>query len=134
MGLVTIQRLFGGKGVYCRDVIVAIAYGGELRLKADLITAPAFEAAGATRWVYEGRRGAAALPYWSIPDDAYDDANLMAGWMRLALEAGLRAQASQAPSASKGGESIERRGLSTPSDHRTHPSSRISGPRRRTRS
>ena len=109
LGPVTIRRMFSGKGVYCRGVIIAIAYGGELRLKADLLTTPAFEAAGATQWVYEGRRGPVAMPYWSIPPEAYDDADLMAGWVRLALAAGLRAQASKSPSTPKLSKKTARR-------------------------
>ena len=109
LGPVTIRRIFSGKGVYCRGVIIAIEYGGELRLKADLISRPEFEAAGATQWVYEGRRGAVAMPYWSVPHEAYDDADLMVVWVRLAFEAGRRAQASKSRSTSKGGKSVERR-------------------------
>ena len=48
-------------------------------------------AAGCRQWVYESKTGkAAAMPYWSIPDDAYDDPDVMADWVRLALQAGLR--------------------------------------------
>jgi DNA transformation protein len=32
------------------------------------------------------------MPYWSIPDEAYDDPDLMAKWVRLAYEASLRAE------------------------------------------
>ena len=91
LGPVTIRRIFGGRGVYCQGVIVAISYGGELRLKADQITQPEFEAAGSTRWIYQGRRGAVAMPYWSVPVEAYDDEDVMAQWVRRALQAGLRA-------------------------------------------
>ena len=97
LGAVAIRRIFSGKGVYVDGVIVAIEYGGELRLKADPISAPEFEAAGATRWSYEGRRGGVAMPYWSIPSEAYDEPDLMAEWVRRALQAGRRAQASKSP-------------------------------------
>lgn len=61
-------------------------------LKADDVSGPFFEDAGARRWTYEGRSGkSAAMPYWTIPDDAYDDPDQMAGWTRLAYEAALRA-------------------------------------------
>ena len=96
-GSISIRRVFSGKGIYLRGVIVAIEYGDELRLKADSITAPEFKAAGSTQWAYEGRRGEVMMPYWSIPDDAFDDPDLMAFWVRLALDAGLRAQALKTP-------------------------------------
>lgn len=92
LGPVTIRRMFGGKGVYHRGCIVAIDLRDEVVLKADAVSAPAFEAAGATRWTYEGKAGkAVAMPYWSIPEDAFDDPDVMARWVRLAYEAALRA-------------------------------------------
>ena len=92
LGPVTIRRLFGGKGVYHAGLIVAALVRGEMRLKGDATTAPAFEAAGATRWVYEGRGGKpVAMPYWTVPDEAWDDPDAMAGWVRLADEAARRA-------------------------------------------
>ncbi len=92
LGPVTIRRMFSGKGVYVEGVIVAIEYEDELRLKADLVSAPEFAAAGATQWTYDGHRGAVLMPYWSIPHEAFDDPDLMAHWARRALDAGLRAQ------------------------------------------
>ena len=91
LGPVTIRRMFSGKGVYVTGVIVAIEYASELRLKADAISAPAFAQAGATQWAYDGHRGVVMMPYWSIPDAALDEPDLMAEWVRRAFEAGLRA-------------------------------------------
>jgi DNA transformation protein len=94
LGPVTIRRMFGGKGVYHRGLIVALEVRGEMLLKADAVSAPDFEAAGARRWAYDGKGGKAVqMPYWSVPEDAFDDPELMAGWVRLAYEAALRAPA-----------------------------------------
>lgn len=93
LGPVTIRRMFGGKGIYHRGLIIGIVLRGELRLKADAESAPEFEAAGARRWTYETKRGgSAAMPYWSVPDDAFDDPDQMARWVRLAYAAALRLQ------------------------------------------
>ncbi len=93
VGPVTIKRMFGGKSIYVRGVIIAIQYQDEILLKADAETAPRFVAAGCRQWVYEGKSGkVAAMPYWSTPDDAFDDPDGMAEWARLALEAGMRAK------------------------------------------
>ena len=46
---VSIRRLFGGKGMYFEGVIVAIVDGGELRLKADAVSAPELKAAGSSQ-------------------------------------------------------------------------------------
>ena len=94
LGEVSIRRMFGGKGVYHQGLIVGVEFAGDMLLKADDVSAPEFEAAGARRWGYEGKGGKVVLmPYWSIPDDAYDDPDQMAGWVRLAYAAALRAPA-----------------------------------------
>ena len=93
LGPVTIRRMFGGKGVYCDGRILAVVYKGDLLLKADEETAPAFSAAGAVQWAYESKTGKRAfMPYWTIPDEALDDPDIMAGWARQAYEAAARAK------------------------------------------
>jgi DNA transformation protein and related proteins len=91
LGPVTIKRMFGGKGVYHQGRIIALDFRDEMLLKADAVSAPAFEAAGARRWAYEGKTGKPVfMPYWSIPEEAFDDPDVMAHWVRLAFEAALR--------------------------------------------
>lgn len=94
LGDVTIKRMFGGKGIYHKGVILALEVSGEILLKADAESAPLFAEAGATQWVYEGkaRSKPVAMPYWSVPDEAIDDPEEMARWVRLAWEAALRAK------------------------------------------
>ncbi len=93
LGPVTIKRMFGGKGIYHNGRIVAVEVRQEMLLKADDISGPAFETAGAKRWSYEGKKGKPInMPYWSIPEDAFDDPDIMARWVRLAYEAALRAK------------------------------------------
>ena len=91
-GPVTIKRMFGGLGIYARGTIIAIETDGEIFLKADATSAPQFAADGARQWRYDGKGKPVFMPYWSIPDDAFDDPDVMAKWVRLALEAGLRAK------------------------------------------
>ena len=92
LGPVTIKRMFGGKGVYYSGRIVAVEVRDEMRLKADAVTAPAFEAAGATQWTYEGKGGKPVkMPYWTVPEDSFDDPEIMARWVRMAYAAALRA-------------------------------------------
>lgn len=91
LGEVSIRRMFGGKGVYHQGLIIAAELRGDLMLKGDEITAPQVEAAGGRRWTYDGRSGKPVnMPYWTIPETAWDDADEMARWVRLAFEAALR--------------------------------------------
>ena len=93
LGPVSIRRLFGGKGIYHLGRIVAIELRDEMLLKADEKSAPEFADAGAIQWSYEGKKGnPVKMPYWSIPENAYDDPDEMAKWVRLAYEAALRAK------------------------------------------
>ena len=94
VGPVDIRRMFGGKGIYVRGVIVALEVGGEVLLKADSETAPLFREAGSSQWTYRRRNSdkVGAMPYWSIPDAALDDPDEMSRWVRLAVEAGVRAR------------------------------------------
>ena len=94
LGGITIRRMFGGKGIYCGGRILAIDIRDEVLFKADAESAPAFEAAGCRQWTYEGKKTKAPvkMPYWSIPDEAFDDPDLMAEWVRRAYEAALRAK------------------------------------------
>ena len=93
LGPITIKRMFGGKGIYHMGRILALEVGDEILLKADDTSASEFEAAGARRWAYEGKKGKAVnMPYWSIPEDAFDDPDEMARWVRLAYEAALRSE------------------------------------------
>ncbi len=92
IGPVEIRRLFGGKGVYHRDVIIAIELRGELMLKGDDQLAPELEAAGSKKWTYTHKSSGklVSMPYWSVPDGAIDDPDEIAVWARKSYEAGLR--------------------------------------------
>jgi DNA transformation protein len=91
LGPVTIKPMFGGKGVYYQGHIIAVDFQGDILLKADAVSAPAYAAAGASQWAYEGKTGQPVkMPYWSIPADAFDDPDIMAHWVKLAHAAALR--------------------------------------------
>ena len=93
LGPVTIKRMFGGKGIYHEGRILALEVQGEILLKADEESAPDFSAAGSRQWYYDGKSGKPVkMPYWSIPDEALDDPDIMAIWVRRAYEAALRAR------------------------------------------
>lgn len=96
LGHITIKRMFGGKGIYHQGVIIALDLFDEIMLKADAESAPQFAEAGARQWVYQREgKSPVAMPYWSIPEEAYDDPDEMAKWVRLAWEAGIRAGPSE---------------------------------------
>jgi DNA transformation protein len=93
LGPVRVRRMFGGQGVYCDDLMFALEAGGELFLKADERTAPAFAEAGSRQFTYLKDGRPTAMGYWRLPDAALDDPDEAAGWGRLAVEAARRAAA-----------------------------------------
>ena len=90
-GPIQIRKLFGGQGIYADGMIVAVVVHGELMLKVDAQSAPEFEAAGSRRWTY-ARTGKepVGMPYFTCPDEAFDDPDSAAEWVRLALDAARR--------------------------------------------
>jgi len=92
LGPVRIKRMFGGKGIYVDGLILALEVNGEILLKADAISAPDFAAAGSRQWAYDGKGKPVHMPYWSVPEEAFDDPDEMARWVRLAYGAAQRAR------------------------------------------
>jgi DNA transformation protein len=90
LGPVRVRKMFGGQGIYCDDLMFALEAGGELFLKADEETAPAFAAVGSRQFTYTKEGRATAMSYWGLPDAALDDPDEAARWGRLALEAARR--------------------------------------------
>lgn len=102
LGPVTIKRLFGGKGIYHRGLIVGAVMRGDVLLKGDAETEAVYLAAGATQWVYEFKRGnVVRMPYWTIPAEVYDDHETLTTWLRLAFGAARRAELSGGKSGTK---------------------------------
>ena len=100
LGSITIRRMFGGKGVYHDGLIVAVVLRGELLMKGDAETAGAIEAAGGKHWIYKNKKGHdVAMPYWTVPEGALDDADEMTVWGRMAYAAALRFQGADKPKA-----------------------------------
>ncbi|WP_312795449.1 TfoX/Sxy family protein [Tianweitania sp.] len=97
LGAVEIRRMFSGKGIYHRGLIVGILLYDEIMLKGDEETGRFYEAAGGTRWVYENKRTKqpVKMPYWSLPADILDDRDQLAGWTRLAYESAMRIEAAK---------------------------------------
>ncbi len=94
LGPVSIRRMFGGKGIYHAGLIIAIDLRDELMLKADGISGREFAAAGARQWIYENKNGTPVpMPYWTVPEEAFDDPDEMRKWVRLAFQAALRVNA-----------------------------------------
>ncbi|RNJ51741.1 TfoX/Sxy family protein [Methylocystis hirsuta] len=88
---VSVKRMFGGHGVYADGLFFAIEAGGEIYLKADRHSAARFQEAGSRPFVYQGKDRPITISYWSLPDQAFEDADELVRWAKFAVEAALRA-------------------------------------------
>jgi DNA transformation protein len=92
LGPIRLRRMFGGAGLYCGELFFAIIADGVLHLKADAETAPAFRAAGcdAFTWHNPSTDKLVTMNFFTLPEDAVDDADRALEWGRLALAAARR--------------------------------------------
>lgn len=92
LGQITARTMFGGHGLYCNGLFIAIVAGEQLYLKADAQSQPRFEAEGLRRFQYEARGKKVQLMYYQAPTEVYDDTRAMTDWGQLALAAAVRAR------------------------------------------
>ena len=91
-GRILVKRMFGGHGVYCDGLFIAILSDEMLYFKADDATKQAFEDAGSLRFSYSRAGKTASMGFYAAPADAMDSPALISPWARLAIEAALRTQ------------------------------------------
>ena len=94
-GRVSARRMFGGHGIYCDGLFIAIVLDDVLYLKADGLSRAAFERAGCEMFSYSRQGRAARLNFYRAPEDALDAPHRMRPWARLALAAALRTRAAR---------------------------------------
>lgn len=93
LGHISARRMFGGHGLYCDGLFLAIITGDKFYLKADAQTQPAFEERGLLRFTYSARGKTVQLMYYEAPAEVFDETQAMQHWGRLALQAAVRAHA-----------------------------------------
>ena len=93
VGPVTIKRMFGGKGIYVDGRIIAVELRDTLMLKGDVEAGPLYEEAGSRQWRYTHNKSGkeVAMPYWNMPEGAFDDPDEAEKWARIAVGASIRA-------------------------------------------
>ena len=90
LGPITTRRMFGGHMLYHQGLPIGLVADETLFLKADQVSAPAFEAMGLARFSYEKAGKTILLPYYQAPETVMEDRDEAARWGRLAYEAALR--------------------------------------------
>ncbi len=93
-GRIRVKRMFGGHGVYADGLFFALTFQGELYLKVDAQNAPRFEAENLAPFVYDPGHGRkpVTLSYRRMPEDCFDDPDILKSWCSGAIEAARRAK------------------------------------------
>lgn len=84
--------MFGGAGIYRDGLMFGLVSARDLYLKCDDITSDRFKEAGCRPFVYEKDGKTVEMSYWSIPEEALDDGDLLKRWADLAYQAALKAK------------------------------------------
>ena len=95
---VTVQRMFGGAGIYAERLMFAIVFDDAIYLRVDAASIPDFEREGSKPFVYPrakspGRVGRSSTSFWRLPDRLYDDPDDLAVWVGRALAIAERKKA-----------------------------------------
>lgn len=84
--------MFGAAGLYRDGIMFALVSSDEIYLKSDATTSGRFREAACRPFVYEKDGKPVEMSYWSIPEQALDDGELLKDWAELAYQAALRAK------------------------------------------
>ena len=93
---VSARAMFGGHGLYADGIIFGIIIDDTLYLKTDAGNRAEFAAQGLGPFVYTSRDGErTAMSYRRAPEEALENPDAMAHWLRSAMGASLRAVAAR---------------------------------------
>ena len=96
-GPVTTRRMFGGWGIYREGVFFALIIDDTLYFKSDDESLGEFERASPGPFVFTKKGERIVTHYYAVPEDAFEDAEVMAKWARLGYAAALRAARKRRP-------------------------------------
>ena len=104
LGPVDIKHMFGGAGVYYRDVMFGLIFNETIYLKADAINQEMFEEADAVRFRFKPQSGKnagkeIAMSFWELPEELLDDPDALVNWLHASVDAAYRAKAGKSKKA-----------------------------------
>ena len=96
-GPVTTRSMFGGWGFYRDGVFFALVADDTLYFKSDDENRAEFERASPGPFVFEKKGEQVVTHYFAVPEDAFEDPQVMARWARLGYASALRAATRKRP-------------------------------------
>ena len=91
LGAVTARRMFSGYGIYCDGVFFAIISDEVLYFKADEETRSQYERYGSRPFTVTMRGRETSMSYWRVPDEAFDDSELLIAFANRAVATARKA-------------------------------------------
>ena len=105
-GPVSVNRMFGGAGIWSGGLMFAIAFDGVIYLRVDDASIAEFEREGSKPFVYPraktpGKIGRPSRAFWRLPERLYDDPDELAVWAQRSLAIAERKKLNPRKQASK---------------------------------
>jgi DNA transformation protein len=111
LGNVTPRAMFGGVGLYYRDVFFGIIARDVLYMKVDDTNQPDYERVGMGPFLpYPDRAGTAGMKYYAVPTEILENASDLAAWARKSVAVGERSAAGKVRTRTKKRPRTEARG------------------------
>jgi DNA transformation protein len=84
-GAVSVNRMFGGAGIWSGGLMFALEFDGVIYLRVDDASIGDFEREGSKPFVYPraktpGKVGRPSRAFWRLPERLYDDPDELAIW------------------------------------------------------
>jgi DNA transformation protein len=92
LGPIRCRKMFGGHGIYHRDLMFGLVADDELYLKTDADNLSQFENRGLEPFEFHKDGKAMRMSYYRAPEEIYEDFEAAAEWGNLAYEAAVRAK------------------------------------------
>lgn len=92
LGQIKSRAMFGGYGIYYKEVIFAIIVKNELYFRVDEKTRKEFEKYQSHPFVYEGKKKPIEMPYMTLPDTVFNNPGKLKTFILDAYEASLRSR------------------------------------------
>jgi len=89
-GAVSVNRMFGGAGIWSGGLMFALEFDGVIYLRVDDASLGEFEREGSKPFVYPraktpGKVGRPSRAFWRLPEWLYDDPDELAVWAQRAV-------------------------------------------------
>ncbi|HKU89118.1 MAG TPA: TfoX/Sxy family protein, partial [Steroidobacteraceae bacterium] len=95
-GQVSTRRMFGGVGLYSRELFFGLIDDDTLFFKTDESNAAEYQARNMPRFMPPANRPVSPMGYHQVPADIIEDGELLVAWARKAVTVALASQARKA--------------------------------------